>query len=79
MEENSGVDKQYLVLYGFPVLWVAHHGQLQLCHLLHLAVHVYLLKQVFGLVLQQPQCVLFPMLLCKKGCTSRVYGSDPVF
>lgn len=69
----------YLVLDGLPVLGVAHHRQLQLRHLLHLAVHVYLLKQASGLALQQPDRVLLPMLLCKEGCARRVYGSDPVF
>lgn len=41
----------YLILDGLPVLGVAHHRQLQLCHLLHLAIHVYLLKQASGLAL----------------------------
>lgn len=49
--ENARVNARYLVFYGFPVLRVTHHGQLQLCHLLHLAVDIYLLNKVFGLVL----------------------------
>lgn len=77
--EGARVDARYLVFYGFPVLRVAHHGQLQLGHLLHLAVDVDLLNEAFGLVLQQPNCVLLAVLLREKGRACRVDGSDPVF
>lgn len=77
--EGAHVDARYLVFYGFPVLRVAHHGQLQLGHLLHLAVDVDLLNEAFGLVLQQPNCVLLAVLLREKGRACRVDGSDPVF
>lgn len=76
---RTRVKQRYLVFYGLPVLRVADHGQLQLCHLPHLAVHVDLLHEVSGLVLQQPDRVLFATLLCEKGRARRVYGSDPVF
>lgn len=43
----------YLALNSLPVLLVADDGQLQLCHLLHFAIHVDLLQESSALALQQ--------------------------
>jgi len=43
----------YLALNSLPVLLVADDGQLQLCHLLHFAIHVDLLQETSALALQQ--------------------------
>lgn len=43
----------YLALNSLPVLLVTDDGQLQLCHLLHFAIHVNLLQESSALTLQQ--------------------------
>lgn len=58
----------HLVLYGLAVLGVADHRQLQLGHLLHLAVHVDLLQEAADLAPQQAHRVLFALALGQQGC-----------
>lgn len=68
----------HLVLYGLAVLGVADHAQLQLGHLLHLAVHVDLLQQAADLPPQQAHRVLLPLALGQQGGAGRMDGPHPV-
>lgn len=53
----------HLVLDSFAVFRFADYSQLQLCHFLHLPIHVYLLQQRANLVPQQTHCVLLSLPL----------------
>lgn len=68
----------HLVFNGFPVLGVAHYGELQLSHLLHLAVHVDLLEEATDLAPEEPQGVLLSLALGEEGGAGRVDGCHPV-
>lgn len=68
----------HLVLDGLAVLGVADHRQLQLGHLLHLAVHVDLLQQAAHLAPQQAHRVLLALALGQQRGAGRVHGRHPV-
>lgn len=53
----------HLVLYRLAIFGIADHRELQLGHLLHLAVHVDLLQQAADLAPQQAHRVLLPLAL----------------
>lgn len=71
--------RPHLVLYSFAVFGVAHNSQLQLRHLLHLAVHVDLLQQAADLAAQQTHRVFFALPLRQQRGAGRVDGRHPVF
>lgn len=68
----------HLVLDGLAVLGVADHRQLQLGHLLHLAIHVDLLQEAADLAPQEAHRVLLPQALGQQGGAGRVDGRHPV-